>query len=87
MVAPQGSIGKLDAGGAEQPQPGRGEGGGEHRLVDVDGAQGVLAVGGEGEERPGVVRVFRVGLEDLGADSGLSKRDRGGGAGDAAAGY
>jgi hypothetical protein len=56
-------------------------------MVGTYSTQGILAVGGKGEERPVAFGALRVGLEYLCADSGLRKRDRGGGSRDAAPGY
>ena len=73
--------------GAAQQDVGRGgEAGGQHRLVGVDGPQGVEAVGGDGEVGAGLAAVGDVRLVDDRLDAGALERHRGDRAGDAAPG-
>src|ERR671916_145616 len=63
----------------------RGEALGEREALGVDGAQGVEAVAGEGEEGANLVRAVRVRLVDDSLDAGPPQRHRGHRPGDAAA--
>src|SRR5215203_2338757 len=48
----------------------RGEALGEHEVVGVNGAQGIEAVAGEGQEGTGLVRTARIRFVDHGVDTG-----------------
>src|SRR5215211_7824509 len=80
-----GHVTEVFAGAALDRHTRRGEALGQHEVVGVDGAQGVQAVAGEGQESAGVVRTASVRFVDDRVYSGAPERHRGHRSGDAPA--
>src|SRR5918998_3966730 len=81
----EGDLAEVLAGTVLDRHAWRGEALGQHEVMGVDGAQGVQAVAGEGQESADVIGAARVRLVDDRVHSSLPQRHRGDRSGDTSA--